>query len=86
MLGQESNNLSKPEHSTNEPTQIIEPTFVVNDKYLIEFDDDGNLDMIDYIPYYLQYNGKVKAYLDENEKRKQEYEQKKKEFEQSQQK
>lgn len=68
------------------PFKIIEPTFVVNDKYLIEFDEDGNIDMIDYIPYYLQFNDKVKAYLDENEKRKQEYEQKKKEYEQSLQK
>lgn len=57
------------------PFKIVEPTFVVNDKYLIEFDDDGNLDMVDFIPYYLQYSDKVKAYLDEYEKRKQEYEQ-----------
>ena len=68
------------------PFKIVEPTFVVNDKYLIEFDEDGNLDMIDYIPYYLQYNDKVNDYLDEYKKKKLEYEQKKKEYKQSLQK
>lgn len=57
------------------PFKIVEPTFVVNDKYLIEFDNDGNIDVIDYLPYYLQYNDKVKAYFEEYEKRKLEYEQ-----------
>lgn len=64
------------------PFKIVEPTFVVNDKYLIEFDDEGNIDMIDYIPYYLQYQDRVKAGLEDYEKKKLEYEQKKQEYEQ----
>ena len=68
------------------PFKIVEPTFVVNDKYLIEFDEDGNIDMIDYIPYYLQYQDRVKAGLEDYEQKKKEYEQKKLEYERAQQK
>ena len=68
------------------PFKIVEPSFVVNDKYLVEFDEDGNLDIIDYIPYYLQYQDKVKAYFEEYDQKKKEYDQKMLEYEQAQKK
>lgn len=89
-LGEISIRSINPEEMTTifwfNPFKIVEPTFVVNDKYLLEFDKDGNLDMIDYIPYYLQYQDRVKAALEEYERQKKEYERKKLEYEKSQQK
>ena len=37
------------------PFKMVEPLFVVNDRFLLGFNSNGELELIDEIPYYNSY-------------------------------
>ena len=53
------------------PFKIVEPLFIVNDKYLLGFNKKGKLEVLDEIPYYLPFYEKLKVILIEREQQKQ---------------
>ena len=50
--------------------KIIEPIFVVNDTYLLGFNKEGKLELIDEIPYYVPFYEKLMAIVQEYEEMK----------------
>ena len=53
------------------PFKMVEPLFIVNDKYLLGFNKKGKLEVLDEIPYYLPFYEKLKVILIEREQKKQ---------------
>ena len=53
------------------PFKMVEPLFIVNDKYLLGFNKKGKLEVLDEIPYYLPFYEKLKVILIEREQQKQ---------------
>ncbi|MBR4784852.1 MAG: hypothetical protein IK012_06315 [Fibrobacter sp.] len=53
------------------PFKMVEPIFIVNDKYLLGFNKKGKLEVLDEIPYYLPFYEKLKVILIEREQQKQ---------------
>lgn len=59
------------------PFKMVEPLFVVNDKYLIGFNKEGKIEVLDEIPYYIPYAEKMIAAKAEYVRQKAEYEKQK---------
>lgn len=53
------------------PFKMVEPLFIVNDKYLLGFNKKGKLEVLDEIPYYHPFYEKLKVILIEREQQKQ---------------
>ncbi|MBR3669455.1 MAG: hypothetical protein IKN70_05545 [Fibrobacter sp.] len=60
------------------PFKMVEPLFVVNDKYLLGFNKQGKLEVIDEIPYYIPFYERLKALVAEYEQKKQQMSQQQK--------
>ncbi len=54
------------------PFKIIEPIFVVNDRYLLGFNSEGKLEVLDEIPYYVPFYEKLKVVKAEQEQQRKE--------------
>lgn len=53
------------------PFKMVEPLFIVNDKYLLGFNKKGKLEVLDEIPYYQPFFERLKPILAEREYLKQ---------------
>ena len=52
------------------PFKMVEPLFIVNDTYMLGFNKNGELEVIDEIPYYLPLYDRLKPILIEYEHQK----------------
>lgn len=59
------------------PFKMVEPLFVVNDKYLLGFNKEGKLEVLDEIPYYIPFSEKMNEAKVEYLRQKAEYEKQK---------